>query len=55
MEVPVGPTAVMMKSYAFTPVTGSLKVTVKATVLAVVGLGPARTIETTDGGSVSIT
>ena len=49
IDVPVGPAAVMTKSEASTPVTGSLKVTAKSTVAALVGLASVRTIEVTTG------
>ena len=55
IEVATGPAAVITKSAASTPVTDSLKVTVKATLDADVGDEPARTIERTVGAVLSTT
>ena len=49
---PVDPVPRRLKLEAFNPVTPLLKVTVKLTVVADVGLAPARVIETTPGPSV---
>ena len=46
---PVDPVPVIAKFAAVTPVTASLNVTVKLTVVAPVGFGSARVIETTFG------
>ena len=46
--------AAILKLNGLTPVTLSLKVTVKATLDAEVGLVPARTIETTDGRTLLV-
>ena len=51
--VPVTPLPSTVKFAAATPVTDSLKVTVKFTVVALVGFASARTIEETSGASVS--
>src|SRR3989344_7109718 len=52
-EAPETPVVVREKSPVPTPVTDSLKVTVKSTELAAVGEGLARTIEETVGGVAS--
>src|SRR5688572_18517650 len=51
MPAPVSPPTVRTKFEASTPVTGSLKVTVKSTDAALVGDPPTRTIDRTVGGS----
>ena len=53
-EEPTSPVAVRPKSAALTPVTISLKVTVKSTFVAAVGLAPARFEDTTAGAVLSI-
>jgi hypothetical protein len=49
---PVVPVPEIVKLEAFTPVTASLKVTVKSAVAPPAGLAPARVIETTFGAIV---
>jgi len=49
METPLTPVVVREKSPASTPLTLSLKVTVKSTLLSAVGLGSARLMEETLG------
>ena len=54
IEVPVTPAGASAKSVASTPVTDSLKVTVKCTLAAAVGSASARLMETTVGAVLSI-
>ena len=54
MEGDVTPVVTSEKSVVPTPVTLSLKVTVKLTLVALVGLAPAKLIEDTVGATVSL-
>ena len=48
------PLDVITKSETATPLTGSLKVTVKSTLAALVGFASSRRMEVTTGGVLSI-
>src|SRR5207302_7569281 len=53
-EAPATPLVVRVKSVRSTPVTLSLKVTVKSTLAALVGLPAARTIDCTTGPGTKV-
>src|SRR2546427_12619585 len=55
IEAPETPVVVSANSPATTSNTGSLKVTVKSTLLALVGFGSARVIERTLGANLYVT